>query len=228
MAKYVRVRTQAELVKVVADGDYAICVGDGRFVAWGSSHVVAWESSHVRAFGAAQVLARHAATVIATAFVAVTVLGADVTVTGGIIIRPPDIDTGPAWCEFYGVEVKAGVAVLFKAVDKNWQGPHHQVAGLSYEPGHKPKAPDWDDGQAECGGGLHFSPTAAAAAGWFDGWAHIVACPVKVEEIAAHGHGAQYPAKVKAPRVCGAIYEVDATGKRVAPARSRRKKVAAL
>ena len=41
------------------------------------------------------------------------------------------------------------------------------------------------------------------------GWRHILACPVRVEEIAAHGQGASFPDKCKSPRTCAPIWEVD-------------------
>ena len=207
------------------DSSTVTASGSSTVRASGSSTVTASGSSTVTASGAAQVIARHAVKVIATAYVAVTILGAKVSVTGGIEIRPPDINTGKAWCDAQGVEVKRGVAVLYKAVDAQWKSAY----GMSYKPGTTPSAADWDGGKAECGGGLHFFPQPWMAHRWNPDFKHIVACPVKVSEIAAHGWDAQFPDKVKAPRVCAPCYEVDIEGNRIEPAKPKRtaKKAAA-
>ena len=44
--------------------------------------------------------------------------------------------------------------------------------------------------------------------------ARFVACPVKLSEIVVHKN-AQYPNKVKAPRICAPVYEVDLDGERI-------------
>ena len=186
-------------------------------VAWGNSSVVAWENSSVEARenssvvakGAAHVVARGACKVVATALVTIAILSAHATLDGGIQVIIPDIDNGEAWCDYHGVDVVDGVATLYKGVDKEWRGPHG--ADIAYPPGSMPAAPDWDGGKEECGGGLHFYPHWSLARGN----AHIVACPVRVDEIAAHGFEAAMPEKCKAPRVCAPVYEVDAKGKRI-------------
>jgi hypothetical protein len=120
------------------------------------------------------------------------------------------------WCEYHGVAVENGIATLFKAVDDSWRGPHGST--VSYEPGSTPEAPDWDGGKQECGGGLHFSPSPMhAAAFWpFDRRNNVrfVACPVRVDQLAIHPGGMQ-PDKVKAPRVCNPVFEVDVHGDRI-------------
>jgi hypothetical protein len=109
--------------------------------------------------------------------------------------------------------VKRGTAILYKALDGELKAPHN---GFPYPLGSKPKAPDWDGGDAECGGGLHFSPRPVNARQFYSGDdVRYVACPVKLAEIVVHKNPS-YPDKVKAPRVCGAVYEVDIDGNRVA------------
>jgi hypothetical protein len=103
-----------------------------------------------------------------------------------------------------------GIAVLYKAVRSDYKSSH----GMSYAPGTTPKAPDWDGGKEECGGGLHFS-FAPFAAKDFDSEAVLfVACPVKVSEIIVHKH-AQHPGKIKAPRVAEPCWEVDIYGNKI-------------
>ena len=248
--KEVQVRTQAELDKALANGDYPILTGSGYFEvsgsasvsasgsasvsawgsasvsasgsasvrAWGSASVSAWGSASVSASGSVHVWARGACKIIAAAFVTVSVLSPTVTVEGGVQVVVPDTTTGEAWCDYHGVEVVKGVATLYKAVDADFKSAY----GMSYAPGSTPEAPDWDGGKAECGGGLHFFAHPWLADRWVTDWKHIVACPVRVDEIAAHGFGADYPDKVKAPRVCAPVYEVDVDGKRVAAKRTTR------
>ncbi len=129
---------------------------------------------------------------------------------GGVLIQIPEITTAEEWCEFYGVEVRRGVVTLFKAVDKNFKSGH----GFEYKPGSKPRAPDWDGGENECGGGLHFSPRPALALQFMPEAARFVGCPVKVAEIVVH-KSPMYPSKVKAPGVCRPVFEVDIDGERI-------------
>ena len=124
------------------------------------------------------------------------------------------IKTVEDWCEYHGVVANRGMVTLYKAVDDDYATEHSRRAGIFYKPGNKPKAPDWDGGVAECGGGLHFCPSPSLARGFNESATRYVACPVKASEIVVH-ENAQYPQKVKAPRVAGAIYEVDAFGEKV-------------
>jgi predicted DNA-binding transcriptional regulator AlpA len=289
MKERVEVRTQAELDRALAEDKMPICVGKGRFVAWGSSHVVAWgsshvvawgsshvvawgsshveawgsshvearesshvearesshveawgsshveargsshvvaresshvvarESSHVEAAAAAQVAAHDRSQVQAGQHNAVTDHGPSTTIKGGVIITPPAITTAEAWCEWYGVEVLDGIATLFKAVDDEYRSSWQLPGGgrLAYTPGSTPEAPDWDGGAAECGGGLHFSPSPGGAKGFNYSATRYVACPVALADMAVH-HPAIYPAKVKARCVAApGCYEVDAAGRRI-------------
>jgi hypothetical protein len=179
--------------------------GSSHVVAWGSSHVVAWESSHVEAWGSSHVEA--------SKYVAIhKPENSEATISGGIVIEVKAPRTPEEWCDYYGVAVRRGVVTLYKALNDVFGAPHN---GFLYTPGSKPKAPDWDGGKAECGGGLHFSPSPVLALQWYSGSdVRFVACPVRLKEVVVH-HPAVYPAKVKAPRVCGRVYEVDRFGKRI-------------
>jgi hypothetical protein len=109
------------------------------------------------------------------------------------------------WCELNGVEASDGVAVLFKAVDAEFRSDH----GLSYAPGTRPAAPDWD-ATDECGGGLHLVARPFHALEYALQPRRYVACPVRLEDVAlvrpAHG------TKVKARRACAPAYEVSEEG----------------
>jgi hypothetical protein len=132
-----------------------------------------------------------------------------VVVKGGQVIEleAPDISTPAKWCAYYGVTPKRGVAILFKALDENFEASH----GMLYTPGSEPAAPDWDGGERECGRGLHFSPTPGHALEFAPEAKRFVACPVKLTSIVVHPDGT-YPQKIKAPGVCGPVVEVDRLG----------------
>jgi hypothetical protein len=136
-----------------------------------------------------------------------------VVVRGGQVIEmePPDISTPAKWCDYYGASVEDGVATLYKALEEDFTASH----GMSYAPGSQPTAPDWDGGERECGGGLHFSPTPMHALEFNQDAKRFVGCPVNLADIVVHPDGA-YPQKVKAPGCCGPCFEVDRDGKPVA------------
>jgi hypothetical protein len=148
--------------------------------------------------------------VTAAKCVAVTNHSKLTTLDGGVLIELPTIKTAEQWCEFHGVEVKDGIATLFKAVSNDFKSGY----GFDYAPGTEPKAPDWDGGEAECGGGLHFSPRPVQALQFMPEAKRFVACPVKLDEIAVH-ENAIYPDKVKAPGCCAPVWECDIDGNRI-------------
>lgn len=131
-------------------------------------------------------------------------------VNGGVVIDVRPAETAEQWCELYGVEVNDGVAVLYKALNDSFVSEH----GTSYAPGSTPRAPDWDGGREECGGGLHFSPAPLMALEFAPNAKRLAACPVRVDEIVVHPNGSM-PQKVKAPRVCAPCWEVDRYGEAV-------------
>ncbi len=201
----VNVSNQAELDAALQRGDYPECYA-GVFVIYGSSQVTAYDSSQVTAYGSSQVRA--------SKFVAVTIHGKNVRAKGGVQIKIPEIATAKAWCEHHGVEVKKGVAVLFKAVEADYSTGNARAKGIFYKPGDTPSAPDWDGGIEECGGGLHFSPTPGHALEFNREAKHFVACPVKIKSIKVHKN-ATYPQKIKAPSACGPCCEVDIHGNKI-------------
>ncbi len=216
--KEVEVKTQKELEGVCSRGDIAI-VRVGSFEikaqwqvrAYGSSQVTAYGSSQVRAYSSSQVRAYDSSQVRATKDAAVTVDGIDgkQKVIGGVQVHYKAPTSKKAWLDKYGLKT-SGIVILFKAVRKDFKSSHQFL----YEPGTSPKAPDWDGGKAECGSGLHFCALPVYALAFNSEATRFVACPVKVSEIVFHKN-AKYPTKVKAPRVCGPIYECDIDGKKI-------------
>ncbi|MFO0919463.1 MAG: hypothetical protein U0872_14280 [Planctomycetaceae bacterium] len=71
---------------------------------------------------------------------------------------------------------------------------------MSYTPGSVPVAPDWDGGEKECGGGLHFSPHPVMTEEFISDPKRFCACPVLLSDIAVHPDGYS-PQKVKGPRL---------------------------
>jgi hypothetical protein len=182
--------------------------GSANVTAYGSANVTAYDSANVTAYDSANVTACDSANVTATRCVSVHLRSDKATIFGGVIIPYPVVKTPAEWCENYAVSVLEGVATLYKAVRDDYRSAH----GMSYEPGSSPEAPDWDGGEAECGGGLHFSPHPMLALAFDSKATRFVACPVALKDIAVH-EKPDYPTKVKARRVCGPIVEVDRNGK---------------
>ncbi len=185
-------------------------VGESTVEARGACYVEAGGTAKVRALGAAAVRARGGATVDALDHVSVTIHGPTPTVNGGNVTRVPAPTTAQEWCDLHGIEVVDGVVTLYKAVDDEFNSYH----GMSYLPGTEPRAPDWDGGAEECGGGIHLSPRPALAVPHTYGAHRFVACPVRVADIVTHPDGF-YPDTVKAPGVCAPVYEVDELGRPV-------------
>jgi len=205
--------------RVVAWGASSVLAWDAsRVVAWGasrvvardSSRVVARDSSRVVARGSSSVVARDSSSVEAGQYVSVHKHGISPKIRGGVVICVPHAAelTAEGWCAFYGVPVKRGMAVLFKAVDDDWATGPARAAGISYAPGSKPKAQDWN-GRPECGGGLHVSPHPTLARDYNRDATRFVACPVRVAEAVVVGD------KLKVPRIAGKTYEVDLFGDRL-------------
>jgi hypothetical protein len=199
--------------------------------AWGSSqphvvaressqpHVVARESSqpHVVAWGFVMLsLTAIFAKIIAkcTATVSIHIHGDKAEVKGGKQTKIPLIKTAKQWCEYYGVEVKGGIVVLFKGVDDDYSTCHARENKISYKPGATPVAPDWDGGKRECGGGLHFCPHPLATLTFNETAKHFIACPIRLKDIVVH-YPANYPTKIKAKGCAGPVYEVDRYGKKI-------------
>jgi hypothetical protein len=202
--------TAYDSAQVTASGSAQVRASDSAQVtASGSAQVTAYGSAQVRAYDSAQVTAYDSAQVTASKYVAVTLSGLAKAI-GGRQIKLPKIKTAKQWCDFYGAKAIRGIVILFKAVDKDFYSSHAFV----YTPGTIPKAPDWDGGKEECGGGLHFCATPFHAL-WFNKDAEkFVACPVRVKDIVVHKDAA-YPSKIKAKGCCAPVWECDIDGKKL-------------
>jgi hypothetical protein len=196
---------------VYASGSATVRASDSATVyAFDSATVYASDSATVRASGSATVRASGSATVYASKWAIVrTHRGHKGTATGGIIVTDPAILTASDWCEYHGVTVKDGVAIVYKAVRDDYKSQY----GLLYPVGGSAEATDWDGGEKECGGGLHFSPSPSQAKSFDEKATRFLACPVALEDMRNPKEDDQYSSKIKARRICGPIIEVGWDGK---------------
>jgi hypothetical protein len=141
--------------------------------------------------------------------VAVSKHGNSCKVVGGHVIKIINPVTLAQWIAFHGVKVKNGVAIVFKGVSSEFKSNFNQ---LDYTPGTTPKAPDWDNGKAECGGGLHFSPYPIATLKTNFNAKKFVACPVRVKDMRRPKADDEYPEKIKASGCCAPVWECDING----------------
>lgn len=151
-----------------------------------------------------------AVAVVASALVAVAIHGDGAKVDGGQQTIAPRIDTPEKWCDYYGAPVDGHKAILFKGVNDEYQSPK----GGDYTPGSVPRAPDWDGGKRECGGGFHGSPHPAMTLAYNNEATKFIACPVLIADIVVHCP-AECPDKVKFSKCCEPCYEVNIDGERI-------------
>ncbi len=148
---------------------------------------------------------------------------AKLSIPGATILKVPTITMPEEWCDYYGVKVTRGKAILFKAVDGAFASAHLTPSGdhLVYAPASTPEAPDWDGPKRECGGGIHLSPSPLAALTFFPEATRFVGCPVRLADIVVH-KDAEYPAKVKARQIAPpGCFEVDRDGEPIAAAKAQ-------
>ena len=229
MKERIEVHSQAQFDACVKAGNIAIVIGchvvawgnssveareSSSVVAWGNSSVVAWENSSVVAWGNVFIRLFGALKINASAHVVIMLHGKAKQIIGGKRIKANKPKTPQEWCSHHGVSVKDGIATLFKAVDEDYSTSKARKVNVFYKPGEVPIAPDWDGGKAECGGGLHFSPTPYLALSFNYDAKKFVACPVELKDISVHPDG-DYPDKVKAKGCCAPVYEVDRKGNRL-------------
>ena len=161
---------------------------------------------------------------VAAAAVAVLISGGAPKIEGGGFIQRIDISTPEKWCEFYGVEVRDGIALLGKCVQKDFTSYRKAPDGsrVLYSPGETPQAKDWDGGDVECGKGLHFSPTPSGAHEFAIDYTaeHDLICPTRLSDMAVHPDGT-YPQKVKASGCAAPIWEVNRRGEPIDEASRR-------
>ncbi len=198
-----------------SDSAHVVAGDSAHVVAWDSAHVEARGSAHVEAWDSAHVEAWDSAHVVAGSFVAVHLHSQRVELTGGVVIDMTAIDrTDPqTWCDLNGIKVADGIATVYKAVNDAYEAGQEWTL-TSYAPGSTPEAADWRDDN-DCGGGLHFGPTPAAATAYRTDATRWLQVGVALAEMRPIPGGT---AKIKAPRVVVPCVEVDRYGKSAATA----------
>ena len=205
------ISTQAEFDAAIAAGqtDLALALSADIIVRAGDPTLRVNDGQpRVVASGSSQLSVSGAVNATATDRVAVLIEGVAATVNGGQQTRVMR-STVEQWCAYYGVPIRDGVVVLYKAVGDDF----HTVGQyrFAYTPGTTPVAPDWDGGVKECGGGLHFSPRPLMARRFASEATKYVACPVAVSDIVVYPNG-QAPEKVKARGCCAPVWACDEDG----------------
>ncbi len=196
---------------VEARGNSSVKARENSFVkAYENSSVEARGNSSVKAWGNVFVRLFNCLKIEISISVIVMRHNKKIKVDGGTVIDGLKPQNAREWCDFYGIKINNGKAVLFKAVDINYDS----YRGFSYSPRTIPVAPDWDGGKKECGNGLHFSSHPRIANSFFNSAVRFLACPINLSDIAVHPDG-KYPKKIKARGCCDPIWEVDINGKEI-------------
>jgi hypothetical protein len=129
-------------------------------------------------------------------------------VEGGVVIDITAIDQKDpqTWCDFQGVSVEDGFAVVYKAVDEVLRSGR----GMAYPIGETVKvlAKEWK-ANGDCGNGLHFGPTPRHAKTYHESATRFLACRIPLSHASGIPGGT---AKIKA-RSCEVLFEVDIDGK---------------
>ena len=172
---------------VRADGNASVRAdGNASVEAYGNASVEADGNASVRAYGNASVEARK--------YVAIhkfpTSSG---KIAGGVIIEVPDLVDGAAWCDFHGVDVADGAAILFKALDEDFSTAHARERGIFYTLGAEVEAADWRP-TPECGHGLHACARPWVALRYNRGAARYVQVRVQVADIVVIDDKVKVPA----------------------------------
>jgi hypothetical protein len=177
-----------------------------RVWAFDASTIRAFDCKNVNATGRSVVIAYRNTHVQASSQVVIRTTSG-VHTSGGVVVPMVDPTTVQEWCDYWGVVVKDGVALLYKAVYDNYKSPW----GTLYLPGTTPEALDWSP-EGECGAGLHFCPHPSLCRTFLENVGHYLICPVAVADMRAPDYDDIYPGKIKARRVCQPIIECDAFG----------------
>jgi len=190
--------------------------GSATVQAWGSATVQAWDSATVQAEDSATVQAGDSATVQAWGSATVRAgtlavvrrFSPEVTITGGIVIDHTTINESDptTWAGIHLAHTDADMVTLYKALDGDL------VSGKGYRP------VQWDTSgevtcgdfkpTAECGHGLHLSPTTHQATDYNPAATRWLRCTARLADIIPIPGGT---AKCKVAAVT-VICEVDRNG----------------
>lgn len=199
------VRARGNCTIIARDETQITARGDCWIDAASFSNVIAHDRCRVLAYDHTVVEAHDASVVFAN-----QCLDGIYKLNGDARSEPLVFETPADWCAFYGVAVNNDIAILYKAVDDDFSTNYARPKQIFYTPVSTPVAPDWDGGAEECGGGLHFSPWPALVYDYMFPPVHIIACPVRLDDMAVFPQP-EFPTKIKARAVSAPCFEVDLT-----------------
>lgn len=182
---------------------------NARVEAWGNCIVTARDTSQVVARG--NILARlyGAATIDASSnTVVMTHRQASQAGAGPRHIAAGRPASTAEWCEFFGVEMRDGTAILFQSVDADFSNEEARRAGVAFAPGTIPRPP----GGVATGYVLRAaSHPKLAKAEINPGGVRAIACPVRLDDIHFRAE-TPFETSVSFRGCCAPVYEVDWDG----------------
>ena len=200
----IEVSTQKKFDKVIKEENIPV-VKAGIWKISGNSHVNASGNSIVNASSPNVIIKK---------------LSKNAKCKGKHIITVKSVVTIKDWLNSYGLKSnKRGVVILYKTVNYNYKSKNNG----DYTPGTIPEAKDWDNGEKECGGGLHFCPVPFFTKYFDSNGTKFIACPVNVKDMRKPKENDYYPNKIKAKKCCGPVWECDINGKKISPGKQGEK-----
>ncbi|HHW50227.1 MAG TPA: hypothetical protein GX406_01945, partial [Pseudoclavibacter sp.] len=155
---------------VLRENSSAVLWGNSRAVLWGNSSAVLWGNSSAELWGNSSAVLRENSRAVTAKYTAVWVYSDRATFTGSghlIDMTKLDLSDAATWCDYHGVKIARGKAVVYKAVDAQLNAGHRHTL-TRYPLGGKVAATDWNP-QPECGGGLHFAASPSGARQYYTG-----------------------------------------------------------
>ena len=204
---------------VLLGNSHAELQGSSHAVLWDNSHAVLWDNSHAELrdsshavlWGNSHAVLRGSSHAECRSPYACGILKSNKAKCTGRHIG--DMPISPReYMASCGVPIlDDGSVILYKSVREN--GCSFKTSAVKYEIGKQTVAPDWDvNANIECGKGLHLSPTPQQADSF--NYGVLLACSVKLDDIAPLPAFAQYPDKIRV-RATVPLYKVDINGKRI-------------
>ena len=180
---HIYIQSKEKIVIAQRKGFCVVARGNSSVVAWENSSVVAWENSSVVARGNSSVVAWENSSVEARGNVQIAKYSAFAklqTHGNARIVTLPQ--TAEEYCDFYGLEIREGNAILYKAVREDLSAIHtsqfkYQVGGTFTETCDPSKDRD-------CSYGLHVSHLNwAVDFGRGRGYFKIIECAVPLDKV---------------------------------------------
>jgi len=192
---------------VLRDNASAVLRDNARAVLWDNARAELRGNARAELRGNARAELRDNASAFAWSKSIAVVLSVTAKVIGNVFYPNKQTDVN-GWLKRWGVKIKAGSVILYKATGKDYVTRND----VAFVPHTHVVAPDWEDREdIECGSGLHFCPHPTACKQFRGEIEHYVACKVKVEDLRAFNSMPNYPDKIRGKQ-CDVLYECDELG----------------